>query len=314
MDAVAPVGCARDELAEEDHVLSRIPHREVVVLHPFQFRLEPDEIVEVGGKEGAGAERSPAVDELHHRPGDAVAVQRARAAPDLVEHEQAARRRVVQDVCQLQHLHHERALPAREIVKRPDPGEDPVHDPDRRVRRRHKAPHLGHDADQGDGAHVGRFPGHVRPGDDQDLVAFAVEQGVVRDEGAGQAPLHHRVPPLPDRDPVAAIQHRADVAAPRRDLGKRRRDVEQPDSTGEPLEVGDGRRKGGDHLRIDLALERRHPLVGGRDLRLLLPELGRRVALAVRRRLLPLVFGRDQVEVGLRRLDIVAKYPVVADF
>ena len=68
-------------------------------------------------------------------PGQAQPVERARAAPDLIQDHEAARRRVVQDVGRLAHLHHERRLAARKVVARADAREDAVHQIDPRVRR-----------------------------------------------------------------------------------------------------------------------------------------------------------------------------------
>jgi len=65
---------------------------------------------------------------LDDAPGQAQAVERARAAADLVEDDQAARGGAVEDVRRLAHFHHERALPAREVVARADPRKNAVHE------------------------------------------------------------------------------------------------------------------------------------------------------------------------------------------
>ena len=63
---------------------------------------------------------------LDHRPGDGEAVIGRGAAPDLVEDDQAARRRLRQDRGGLDHLDHEGRSAAREIVRRADPAEQAV--------------------------------------------------------------------------------------------------------------------------------------------------------------------------------------------
>ena len=78
----------------------------------------------------------------------------------------------------------------------------------------------------------------------------------------------------------------------------------------------DGRGGAGDaaaHRLEELLLEREAPLLGGEDL--LLERLQRRRGepLAAHRRLPPLVVGRDEVEVRLRHLDVVAEHLVEAD-
>ena len=64
--------------------------------------------------------------------------------PDLVEEDEAARRRVVQDARRLDHLDQEGALAAREIVLGPDARQDAIDQPDAwprgRGRRRRSAP------------------------------------------------------------------------------------------------------------------------------------------------------------------------------
>ena len=80
--------------------------------------------------------RQPGCADARRCPREAQAVERARAAADFVEDHQAARRGVVQNVRGLAHLHHERGLPARQIVAGADAGEDAVHQIDARVLRR----------------------------------------------------------------------------------------------------------------------------------------------------------------------------------
>src|SRR5207302_5367342 len=71
-------------------------------------------------------------------PREAEAVEGARAAADLVEDDEAARRGVVQYVRRLAHLDHEGGLAARQVVARADAREDAVHQVDARRRRRDK--------------------------------------------------------------------------------------------------------------------------------------------------------------------------------
>ncbi len=70
--------------------------------------------------------------------------------PDLVEQDQAAPGRMVQDIRRLFHLDHERRLAAGERIGRADARKDAVDNADLRLGRRHKAAHLGEDHDQRD--------------------------------------------------------------------------------------------------------------------------------------------------------------------
>ena len=121
------------------------------------------------------------------------------AAPDFVENDEAALRGVVHDVRGLVHLHHEGRLPARKIVARADAGENAIHQADLRARRRHEAPDLRHQHDQRDLPDVGRFPRHVRPGDDGEPHPFAIQVGVVRHEFfLGEILIEHGMPSVAD--------------------------------------------------------------------------------------------------------------------
>ncbi len=83
----------------------------------------------MGGEERP---RPHAMDEvLHHRAGDGDAVVRARAAPDFIEDDQRARRRVAEDRGGLHHLDEEGARACREVVLRADAGEDAIDEADR---------------------------------------------------------------------------------------------------------------------------------------------------------------------------------------
>ena len=75
---------------------------------------------------------------LGDRPGEAQAVERRRAAADLVEDDQAPRRRAVQDGGGLLHLHHERRLAAGDVVGRADAREDAIDDGELGRARRHE--------------------------------------------------------------------------------------------------------------------------------------------------------------------------------
>ena len=82
-------------------------------------------------------ERFVLVQMLDHRPGDRQPVERRGAAPDLVENDERAPRRLIEDRGGLDHLDHEGRAAAGEIVGRADAREQPVDDADMRVRRRH---------------------------------------------------------------------------------------------------------------------------------------------------------------------------------
>src|SRR6185312_7986089 len=62
MDAVAAVGAARHDLVEEGHALPVLFHRYVEVADPRQHARKLDQLVVVGGEEGATAKGRSIVD------------------------------------------------------------------------------------------------------------------------------------------------------------------------------------------------------------------------------------------------------------
>lgn len=84
----------------------------------------------VGGEEGLRPHGI--VEMLHDRPGQTEPIEGAGASPDFIQHDEAPRRGIVEDVRGLAHLHHEGRLPAGQIVARSDAGKDPIHQIDAR--------------------------------------------------------------------------------------------------------------------------------------------------------------------------------------
>ncbi len=181
VDAVAFVGAARDDVAEEDDAGRLFLDGDVDVLGGLKLLVEAGELPVVGGEESFCFFVGRREEVVGDGPGDRDAVVGACAAADLVEDDEGAGRGVVEDVRRLAHLDHECRLAAGEVVAGADAGEELVDDADPRCRRRHVGAHLAEDDDEGDLPDVGRLAGHVRAGDQHEL-AGGVEVGVVRDE------------------------------------------------------------------------------------------------------------------------------------
>ena len=179
LDAVGAVRPARHHAVEEHDVVLPLPDGDVDVPDTRQLGGQPRQLVVVRREQDLRA-RPPLVEVLGDRPRDREAVERRRAPPDLVEQDEAPRRRVPQDGRRLGHLHQERALAAREVVLGADPREDPVHHADPRAPGRHEAPDLGQEHDERHLPHVGRLPRHVRAGDQEALDLARREPEVVR--------------------------------------------------------------------------------------------------------------------------------------
>ena len=64
---------------------------------------------------------------FHYRPGNRNAIIGAGAAPDFIEHQQAARGSMMQDVGGLDHLYHKSRLPGMNLILRADAGKNAIH-------------------------------------------------------------------------------------------------------------------------------------------------------------------------------------------
>ena len=139
----------------------------------------------VRGEERLGARVG--VNVFDRRPGDRQPVIGRGAAADLVEQDQRARRRRVEDGRRLRHLDHESRAAARQVVGGADAGEDAVHQPEPRRTCGTKRSHLRHQHDQRGLPQIGRLAAHVRPGDQQDGMRRAVQIKIVGHEAVGDA-------------------------------------------------------------------------------------------------------------------------------
>ncbi len=144
MHAVGAIRLARDDAAQKDHIFTAaaVVYSHIVIDDMRQPLGQVGQLVIVGGEERLSAQPGMVVDILDHRPGDRQPVVSARAAPDLVEQQQAATGGVVENVGSLDHLHHEGGLAAMNLVAGAQPGEDAIHHADARPIRRHKAADL----------------------------------------------------------------------------------------------------------------------------------------------------------------------------
>ncbi len=189
-------GTLTDTVAER-HPPVRPCRVEVAVANPWEPVGQIRQVVVVGGEDG----RRPqfVVEELDCRTGDRVAVGRRRAPAHLVEEDERAFGRVVEDRSELRHLPHERRLPARDVVTRADAREHPVDDRQPGGLGGDETARLCQHDRHRDLAHVGGLPAHVRPREERDTPPR--EPGVVRDE-LRLRPFDHRVAAALEQEPV----------------------------------------------------------------------------------------------------------------
>ncbi len=268
------------------------------------------------------------MDVFHDRPGNGEAVIGAGAAPDLVEHDQAAWCRVGQDVGRFQHLDHERALTGRDIILCPDPGEDAIDDADAGLVGGNERADLGHQRDQCHLPQPRTLAGHVRAGQDDDLVGIGIEQGVVGHVLAGwEYALDHGMPPGNDFDAGAVGEIGTYVVAFDRHFGQGADGVDPGNRICRPLEAFRMLGHAQDQRAVDIGFERCQRIFRRQDQRLVFLQLRCEVAGGVGQRLLgnvvvgqggagfaashPVAIGRG--ERGSGDFEVVAEHPVVAN-
>ena len=161
------------------------------------------------------------VNVLDHGPRDRQPVVGAGAAPDLVQHDQAAVRGVMQDVGRLDHLDHEGGLARRDFVLRADARKDAIHQAERGRVRRHERADLRHQHDQRDLAQKRGLAAHVRAGDDQDALVRVKAHIVGHERHIRKRLLDDRMPPADDVQLVGIGQPGAHVAIADGDLRQR---------------------------------------------------------------------------------------------
>ena len=179
---------------------------------------------------------------------------------------------------------------------------------------RHKAADLRHQGNQRILAHVRRFTGHVRAGDEQHPVVVLVEHRIV---GYKQTALEHlfddRVAALFNFHHTAFINSGHDVVVLQGRLGKACQHIELSYSRCRALNADD---LGGDarqQVGKQLVFQNQQTLVCAEDLIFQLLQLGRDVALPRRQRLLAGEGIGHRVSVGAADLNVVAEHLVEAD-
>src|SRR5437773_553402 len=170
LNAVAAVGAPCHDLVQEDNALAFFAHFHSEVAQPWQPLGQRGQLVVMGCEQSQRAQLWSIVQVLEDRLGDADTVVGAGAAADLIEDEEAAGRRVRENVGGLHHLDHEGRQAARQLVVRADPREDPVAQPDHGTAGRNEAAHLGEQYDDAGLAKVRRLACHVRTAQEHNLL------------------------------------------------------------------------------------------------------------------------------------------------
>ena len=137
---------------------------------------------------------------FNRRPSQRQAVEGRCSATDFVQYNERARACTGQDRGGFHHFNHEGRASPRQIISRPDPRIDPIHNADIGFGGRHKTAHLGDDGEQRILPQKGRFTRHIRAGEQahaRTFLASGIQHARIGDKGLStlraQSRLHHRV-------------------------------------------------------------------------------------------------------------------------
>jgi len=126
LQTIAFVGAPRQNFAQENDLIVPLADCHVEIPQAGEPGGQFGQLMVMGGEEGFGA--NLVMEEFDQGPCEAQAIESAGAAADLVEDDEAAPGRVVEDVGRLAHLDHEGGLAAGEIIAGADAAEDAVHE------------------------------------------------------------------------------------------------------------------------------------------------------------------------------------------
>ena len=314
LNAVALVGFAGNQFAGKYQLGTVFANGHIEIFKSRKLHGELGQLVVVGGEQGQSPQ---AMDELSHSPCNADAVVCAGSAAYLVQHDEALRSGVVENVGRLVHLQHERGLTPAEVIGGPDAGEDAIHQAKLGPVGRHEGTHLGHQCDEGHLAHHGGFAGHIGPGEQHDLRFVPIQHQVVGHELLLEVdPFDHRMPAGTDGDAPRAIffsQQRPRIAIFSCGVGQGRHHVDGGDLAGGGLHAACVSAQDGAQRLEFLIFEFPDALFGSEDLLFDLFQPGRGEPLVVDQGLLALVVVRDFCLMRPRHLDVVPEYLVEAD-
>ena len=170
-----------------------------------------------------GARLVPIVQMFDDGPSQAQSIVGARPAPDLVEDHQRSLGSGIEDSSRLDHLDHESALAASQLVACPNPRKELVGNPDRGFSSRHKTADLSEHHDGGTLPDVGALTGHVRAGDELNAAVLRTDHAVVGHKLAlGHHAIEHRMATFVDLQNRFLGHRRADIVVFYGQLSKRR--------------------------------------------------------------------------------------------
>ena len=153
MYAVAAVGTARYNTAQEDNILASFLNCNGIILHTAQHIFQSNQLMIMRSKQRLCLDA--VMDIFHNCVSNTHAVKGTSTAAHLVKDNQTVFRSVFQNLSYLVHLHHKGALACRQIITGTDARKNLVYRANARLTRRNKAADLRHQHQQRHLTHVG---------------------------------------------------------------------------------------------------------------------------------------------------------------
>ena len=303
------------QFAQEDDFSVHLLHTHVEVADALEALLHLVQLMIVGGEECPRLGLAVLVQILHDGPGDGDAVVGAGAPSQFVEEHEGARRHIVEDIRSLGHLHHESGFAEGDIVAGTHTGEYFVHQTDSRALCGHKAAHLGHEYHECRLTQQRRFSGHIRSGDDHDLLRLIVEQDAVGHIALahGHLGLDDGVSSLPDIEHRGGIDNGPHIMVLLSRLGKGEQTVEPGHEVGVDLYLGDKLLYGGHQVGKEPCFQSEDAVFGSENLLLILLQFLGDIAFGLCEGLLAHPVGGHLVLVRVPHFEIIAEHIVVAN-
>ena len=153
MYAVAAVGSARHNTAQEDNILASFLNGNGIILHTAQHIFQSNQLMIMRSKQGLCPDA--VMDIFHNCVSNAHTVKGAGTAAHLIKDNQTVFRSVFQNLRYLVHLHHKGALACRQVITGAYTRKNLIYRANARLTRRNKAADLRHQHQQRYLTHVG---------------------------------------------------------------------------------------------------------------------------------------------------------------
>ena len=163
-----------NEFAQEDYFAVQFFDGHIVIANSLKGLLHLVKFMIVGSKQRLGVS-AVLMDIFHDCPSDGYTVVGAGSSSEFVEEDETAFGEVIEDGSGFIHLHHKSRFAQRDVIACSDAGEDLIHHTDRRTLCGYERTHLGEQYDQCRLAKQGGFTGHVRSGNDDNLLTVVIQ-------------------------------------------------------------------------------------------------------------------------------------------